>query len=607
MHAFAPQAKASQQTASPKSVKPAAVSCGQSCESTSTSSSPKLARLGHDFGRINLHSAAPRRLQAKLTVSTPEDVFEQEADRVAAQVMRTPDPQINRACDCGGGCAECQTGGASQTRDQLQLQRVQASDTGKTAPPSLVDEVLGSPGQPLDDGTRRFMESRLQHDFARVRVHTDEQATRSAQELGALAYTVGPHVVFQKGRFNPGSRDGKQLLAHELAHVVQQGAAANSETSLSRAASSGPVLQRQSDGGTTPPAETPAAPPATPASPAAPSGTGVTPQAVAPLAAPVSNWTGDVPYIWFDLHDFYKALTEPAGPYLYSSHVRVDRVDNPNFSNNLNPGPARDTNTLMPDGSRHAQPSDLLWFFYTKFYVDSAAAPLPPAFTIFRTSADITFTPSGGGPGFADRFMDNSPTYLSPNGLSFPFALGTTPYAFRAQHNIMQPGVLVWNARLSMSTASTAIPIRLEYTAPPQIRNEAAMRAELATMRVPFTNAPPGTPARTFRVTFTASGPGRFRANVDVISAEGTAEGTRTLQNLTAEGAFESMAIVLSLLIDRSFLGGQFGSSSDRHVEINGSQRVRFDVPRAAASPSATPSPSAGPSASPSPTPSPSP
>lgn len=88
--------------------------------------------------------------------------------------------------------------------------------------PSIVHEVLRSPGQPLDATTRNFFDSRFGHDFSRVRVHTDAQATESAQAINASAYTVGRDVVFDRARYSPNTNEGRQLLAHELTHVIQQ-------------------------------------------------------------------------------------------------------------------------------------------------------------------------------------------------------------------------------------------------------------------------------------------------------------------------------------------------------------------------------------------------
>jgi hypothetical protein len=86
----------------------------------------------------------------------------------------------------------------------------------------LVQEVLDSPGRPLDSATRSSMESQLGYDFSSVRIHTDERAANSAQAVSANAYTSGDHVVFGGGRYQPSAPSGQQLLAHELTHVVQQ-------------------------------------------------------------------------------------------------------------------------------------------------------------------------------------------------------------------------------------------------------------------------------------------------------------------------------------------------------------------------------------------------
>ncbi len=95
--------------------------------------------------------------------------------------------------------------------------------------PPVVHDVLRAPGRPLKLPVRAAMEAQLGHDFSRVRVHTDVRAAESARAVGALAYTVGREVVFAEGRFESDGGEGRSLLAHELAHVVQQqGAAAPS-------------------------------------------------------------------------------------------------------------------------------------------------------------------------------------------------------------------------------------------------------------------------------------------------------------------------------------------------------------------------------------------
>ncbi len=133
-------------------------------------------------------------------------------------------------------------------RPALQLQRVIGNQAMLR-----VHEALRSPGRGLDPSTRAFMESRFGHDFGRVRVHTDAKAAESAQAVNALAYTLGRDVVFGEGAYAPGTARGRRLLAHELAHVVQQpqagrqaplGIAAPSSEMESEAERAGQVLDR---------------------------------------------------------------------------------------------------------------------------------------------------------------------------------------------------------------------------------------------------------------------------------------------------------------------------------------------------------------------------
>jgi hypothetical protein len=105
------------------------------------------------------------------------------------------------------------------------LMRRAAGSGGPALVPPIVQDVLRSPGQPLDPATQAFFEPRFGHDFARVRVHHDAQSAASAHAVDAMAYTVGSHIVFAAGHYAPGSPGGRGLIAHELTHVVQQQAA----------------------------------------------------------------------------------------------------------------------------------------------------------------------------------------------------------------------------------------------------------------------------------------------------------------------------------------------------------------------------------------------
>jgi uncharacterized protein DUF4157/AMOP domain-containing protein len=164
-------------------------------------------------------------LQAKLTINEPGDQYEQEADRVAEQVMRMHEPAIRlqRKCGCGGSTAN------GQPCDECAGQSVQLKqpdvkqDSLPVRAPAVVNDVLRSSGYPLDGSTRAFMESRFRQDFGSVRLHTDTKAAESAQAVNALAYTVGHNMVFGAGQFAPDTERGRRLIAHELTHVVQQG------------------------------------------------------------------------------------------------------------------------------------------------------------------------------------------------------------------------------------------------------------------------------------------------------------------------------------------------------------------------------------------------
>lgn len=180
-------------------------------------------RFGHDFARIPVSPPNADALQTKLVINKPGDEYEQEADRVADQVMRRPDPKLQRACACGGECPKCQTEPPSQGHAPLQTKRLGSSDFGQTAVPPIVHEVLRSPCRPLDAATRNFMEPRFGHDFSQVKVHTDAKAAESARTVNALAYTVGRDIIFAARQYEPLTREGQRLLAHELTHVVQQG------------------------------------------------------------------------------------------------------------------------------------------------------------------------------------------------------------------------------------------------------------------------------------------------------------------------------------------------------------------------------------------------
>lgn len=174
------------------------------------------SRFSHNFSRIPI--------QAQPTVNTPGDAYEQEADRVAEQVMHTSEPRVQRACKCGGRCSKCQPEQSDHKHDSLQAQQVGSTNSAQTTVQPVVQEAVASPGQPLDPAARDFMEPRFGHDFSSVRIHSDGQAAEAARSVNALAYTMGTDVVFGQGQYQPRTYSGRKLLAHELTHVVQQSA-----------------------------------------------------------------------------------------------------------------------------------------------------------------------------------------------------------------------------------------------------------------------------------------------------------------------------------------------------------------------------------------------
>jgi hypothetical protein len=198
------------------------VTASQSSEpaKSNSTSGPTLAPLSPQVQRLgnrNLQALLQARvLQPKLTVSDPQDSFELEADRVADQVMRTPDTQSPAAATVRPlvqrKCSEC------------------GEEPLPTIDPATENSIvsLSARGNPLSQAVRSFMEPRFKADFSAVRVHTDAHAHELARSVEAKAFTVGNNVVFGAGHYSPDSQSGRRLLAHELTHVVQQGGAQQS-------------------------------------------------------------------------------------------------------------------------------------------------------------------------------------------------------------------------------------------------------------------------------------------------------------------------------------------------------------------------------------------
>ena len=136
------------------------------------------------------------------------------------KIASVPGSRLQRKCACGGDDERCSCQ-AQRPGVQRRARPGAPADPSRVAPP-IVHDVLGTPGRPLDPVVRSEMEGRFGHDFSRVRVHTDSLAAQSAQSVHALAYTVGQSVVFGPGQYAPGTNAGRRLIAHELAHSLQQ-------------------------------------------------------------------------------------------------------------------------------------------------------------------------------------------------------------------------------------------------------------------------------------------------------------------------------------------------------------------------------------------------
>ncbi len=174
-------------------------------------------------------------LQTTLAIGKPGDIYEQEADRVAEQVLRMPEPEVERQVEeeekelvqpklvaNAENSIQRQVEEEEEEEELLQTKEL----TGHKAEIILDLEsriqAIGGGSQPMTESERAYFEPRFDRDFSQVRVHADAQAAESARVVNARAYTVGRDVVFGAGQHAPGTSEGRRLMAHELTHVVQQ-------------------------------------------------------------------------------------------------------------------------------------------------------------------------------------------------------------------------------------------------------------------------------------------------------------------------------------------------------------------------------------------------
>jgi hypothetical protein len=192
-------------------------------------------------------------IQAKLKIGQPGDIYEQEADRVADMVMRMPEahaqrqladesvqPKLKRTTEyfiphqeeeeeeeliqTKPLAEQIMPSVQGQVEEEEELQAKELSGQTSEISPNLearINTIRGG-GQPLPASTRTFFEPRFGYDFSQVRVHTDAEGDMLNRVLNARAFTTGQDIFFRQGEYNPSSLSGREILAHELTHVVQQ-------------------------------------------------------------------------------------------------------------------------------------------------------------------------------------------------------------------------------------------------------------------------------------------------------------------------------------------------------------------------------------------------
>ena len=171
-------------------------------------STSELTALHHAAG----NHAVGQLVQAKLKISKPNDPSESEADRIADQILQIKKP-LTHARDSNA------RGDISTINQAWKKPRKINSEINFSTSNHFIRDL--EHGHPLDTQTRAYMQPRFGQDFSQVRIHTDDKAAKSAEAINARAYAYRNNIVFNKGEYIPDSSTGKRLMAHELAHVVQ--------------------------------------------------------------------------------------------------------------------------------------------------------------------------------------------------------------------------------------------------------------------------------------------------------------------------------------------------------------------------------------------------
>lgn len=180
-------------------------------------------RSGHDSGG---HRSTVQR--SAMRVSSPTDAAEREASDVARRVVQMPVPAVHRMAASASASASSANSAATAHRIVARSQMGREGDgAGGSVGPATAARIQASRGggQGLSVPLRRFMEPRFGADFSQVRIHTDARAQQLARSLSARAFTTGGDIFFGAGQYQPDTTEGRELIAHELTHTVQQGAA----------------------------------------------------------------------------------------------------------------------------------------------------------------------------------------------------------------------------------------------------------------------------------------------------------------------------------------------------------------------------------------------
>jgi Domain of unknown function (DUF4157)/Calpain family cysteine protease len=214
-------------------------------ETPNDSELTQTKRVGHRLEDFRLTTP----IQPKLTIGQPGDQYEQEADQVAAQVVQrihAPVNQLKRLAAVQRQTEEEEELQAKPESNQVQrliMAKLKTDQTAGTTPENFEANLnrARSGGQPLMSNLQTQMGSAMGADFSQVKVHTDSQADHLNESIQAKAFTTGQDIFFRQGEYEPSSRQGQELIAHELTHVVQQGGG------LVQAKPTSPTLSRTAD------------------------------------------------------------------------------------------------------------------------------------------------------------------------------------------------------------------------------------------------------------------------------------------------------------------------------------------------------------------------